>query len=54
MLRIEIIDDECGEDEAHIFKVPMDTPWFKIEAAVSLLYPTTTCVSIIVEDAVEE
>lgn len=50
MLRIEIKDDECEEGEAYIFEVPRDTPWFKIEAAVSLLYPQTTSVSIIVEE----
>lgn len=48
MLTIEIIDSDCAEGEAHIFKVPSDTPWFKIEAAVSLFYPDATCVSIIV------
>lgn len=48
MLTVEIVDDNCAEGEAHIFKVPSDTPWFKIEAAVSLFYPDATCVSIFI------
>lgn len=46
MLRIEVIDDECAEGEAHIFKVPIDTLWEDIKKAVSLFYPNAMCVSI--------
>lgn len=50
MLVVEIIDDECAEGEAHIFKVPIDTDWTEIQMAVRLFYPTATCVSITVVD----
>lgn len=50
MLKILIEDDTCTDGEAYVYKVPLDTPWFKIEASVSLFYPSATCVSIIVID----
>lgn len=53
MLRIEVVDETCSEDTVHIFKVPLDTPWFKIESAVQMVYPTATEVHMYLE-AVEE
>ena len=52
MLRIEIIDENCGEDEAYYFTVPLETSKESIISAIAVLYPTAT--SILMEAFVEE
>lgn len=51
MLQIEIIDGDCGDDEAHKYEVPLDTTWDDIQTMVRLIHPTcTSCTISVTED----
>lgn len=50
MLRIEIIDENCGEDEAHIHSIPVDTDKAEIIAAIAVFYPTATSIYMVMEE----
>lgn len=48
MLRIEVIDEDCAEDEAHIFEALVCEPHEAI-AAIMLLYPTSTTIHMTIK-----
>jgi len=50
MLHVEIVDDDCASDEAHIHRFPLDTDLSEIVRAIKLLYPTANSIWIKVEE----
>lgn len=50
MLRIEIVDDDCEDGEAHIHKVPAGINKMELMAAIAVFYPTATSVYMVLEE----
>ena len=53
-LHIEIKDGSCADDEAFIFKLPLETSKVDIMMSIECLYPTTNAIHMEVVDGTEE
>lgn len=51
MLKVQIVDDDCIEDEYFGYSFPLGTPWGDIQTLVRLGHPT--CTSIFIETVQE-
>jgi hypothetical protein len=49
MLRVEIVDPDCGEDEAHIFRLA-DADMYEVFNSVRVLFPEATSIHFYVDD----
>lgn len=50
MLKIEIVDEQCGEDEAYCHRVAVDTDKLALLTAISILYPNATSILFLLEE----
>lgn len=51
LLRVEVLDGDCGEDEAFVHHLPLDTDRHDLINAVATLYPSYFSLYIVeVED----
>jgi len=50
MLKVEVSDDDCGDNECHAFLLPLETSKLDIMASIECLYPTANDVRIYVVD----
>lgn len=50
MLHVEITDENCAEDEAHVFSFPVGTDLAEIMKAIGFFYPTATQIIIQIKE----
>lgn len=50
MLRIEIVDENCAENECHLMKVDVETDKAEIMTAIAVLYPNAVSILMEIEE----
>jgi len=50
ILHVEIVDDECEEDQAYIHEFPESIDWHTVIDAIQCFYPNAISVFFILKD----
>ena len=50
VLHVEVVDEDCEEDQAYIHEFPEEIDWHTVIDAVQCFYPTATSVWFSIKD----